>query len=260
MKQHIVLQLWIPLGRSSPALLQRSTWTPQTPSLSMFCTRTSMVKAHLFILQHFGEKKRHSQVYKLHCLFSAGCAFTALGYREPLGHIDFYANGGTDQPGCPKTIFSGTVNEITEKQLNPNHMCFDNRVCFIHVGGYFKCDHQRSVLLLCESLDRVCSSKAFPCNSYKDFLDGNCISCDQFSPAGCPVFGEYVMIVKVMDTRFLILCLLSLSSQTFQSNPGYDVTEWKDVLLGKGQTKAFFNTNEQSPFCSEYNDNIQRLN
>ncbi|XP_078477936.1 lipase member H, partial [Lampetra planeri] len=116
----------------------------------------------------------------------------ALGYREPLGHIDFYANGGTDQPGCPKTIFSG--------------------------GAYFKCDHQRSVLLLCESLDRVCSSKAFPCNSYKDFLDGNCISCDQFGPAGCPVFG-------------------------------YDVTEWKDVLLGLGQTKVFFSTNEHSPFC-----------
>ncbi|XP_067158161.1 lipase member H isoform X1 [Apteryx mantelli] len=30
-----------------------------------------------------------------------------LGYREALGHIDFYPNSGTDQPGCPQTIFSG---------------------------------------------------------------------------------------------------------------------------------------------------------
>ncbi|KAM3869201.1 lipase member H-like [Diretmus argenteus] len=117
----------------------------------------------------------------------------ALGFRKPLGHIDFYANGGTDQPGCPRTIFSGK--------------------------SYFKCDHQRSLLLFLDSLNQTCTSRAFPCSSYKDFLDGQCMDCDQFSAAGCPVFG-------------------------------YDVTEWRETLLRLNQTTAFFDTNKQSPFCN----------
>lgn len=40
------------------------------------------------------------------------CYITVLGFREPLGHIDFYANGGADQPGCPKTIFSGKISKF----------------------------------------------------------------------------------------------------------------------------------------------------
>ncbi|CAB1421259.1 unnamed protein product [Pleuronectes platessa] len=117
----------------------------------------------------------------------------SLGYREPLGHIDFYPNGGSDQPGCPKTVFSGSA--------------------------YFKCDHQRSMYLFLASVNQKCLIRAFPCSSYSDFLDGRCLSCEQFGAAGCPVFG-------------------------------YDVTQWKDSLVRLKQTKVFFTTNPELPFCT----------
>ncbi|KAM4727385.1 lipase member H [Anableps anableps] len=116
----------------------------------------------------------------------------SLGFRAPIGHVDFYANGGTDQPGCPKTLFSG--------------------------GSYFKCDHQRSVFLFLNTINETCPSPAFPCSSYEDFLEGRCMSCDHFGDAGCPIFG-------------------------------YDVIRWKDVLIQQNQTKYYFNTNSQSPYC-----------
>ncbi|XP_060791279.1 lipase member H isoform X2 [Neoarius graeffei] len=116
----------------------------------------------------------------------------AFGYRDPLGHIDYYANGGSDQPGCPKTILSGSQ--------------------------YFKCDHQRSVFLYLDSVNKSRQITAYPCSDYSDFLDGKCLSCELFNSSGCPVFG-------------------------------YDVIMWKDVLRKLGQTKTFFTTNQDAPYC-----------
>lgn len=126
--------------------------------------------------------------------------FTALGFRAPLGHIDLYANGGTDQPGCPKVIFAGkgvsksskynntirynTIRNVIQSSCPP--------VCPLTGGAYFKCDHQRSVFLYLESLKQTCVSRAFPCSSYQEFLDGSCTDCSQFGTAGCPAVGQHI--------------------------------------------------------------------
>uniref|UniRef100_A0A673CJ28 Lipase, member Ib n=1 Tax=Sphaeramia orbicularis TaxID=375764 RepID=A0A673CJ28_9TELE len=87
----------------------------------------------------------------------------SFGLNGAHGHIDFYANGGADQPGCPKTIFAGK--------------------------SYFVCDHQRSVFLYLCALNRTCSLTGYPCSSYGDFLDGRCLQCEAFKPAPCPVLS-----------------------------------------------------------------------
>uniref|UniRef100_A0A673TT57 Lipase H n=1 Tax=Suricata suricatta TaxID=37032 RepID=A0A673TT57_SURSU len=90
---------------------------------------------------------------------------TALGYKEPLGNIDFYPNGGLDQPGCPKTILGGMQ--------------------------YFKCDHQRSVYLYLSSLRENCTITAYPCDSYRDYRNGKCVDCGMPQKESCPLLGYY---------------------------------------------------------------------
>ncbi|KFO24156.1 Lipase member I, partial [Fukomys damarensis] len=88
-----------------------------------------------------------------------------LGLQEPLGHIDFYPNGGNKQPGCPTSIFSGLE--------------------------YIKCDHQRAVHLFMASLKTNCSFVSFPCRSYKDFKSSLCVDCGSHQKNSCPRLGYY---------------------------------------------------------------------
>ncbi|XP_068945470.1 lipase member H isoform X3 [Petaurus breviceps papuanus] len=134
-----------------------------------------------------------------------------LGFKESLGNIDFYPNGGLDQPGCPQTIFSGLQ--------------------------YFKCDHQRSVFLYLSSLKKDCDIIAYPCDTYRDYLNGKCISCGDDQSMPCPVLGYYA-------------------------------DQWKNysMLMDPPVTKAFFDTASEKPFCiyhyfvdiMTWNKNIRR--
>ncbi|KAF6385336.1 phospholipase A1 member A [Rhinolophus ferrumequinum] len=86
-----------------------------------------------------------------------------LGIRIPVGHVDYYVNGGQDQPGCPS---------------------------FLHAGySYLICDHMRAVYLYISALETSCPLMAFPCTSYKAFLAGHCLDC--FNPflLSCPQIG-----------------------------------------------------------------------
>lgn len=85
-----------------------------------------------------------------------------LGIRIPVGHVDYFVNGGQDQPGCP---------------------------VFFRGYSYLICDHMRAVHLYISALESSCPLMAFPCANYKAFLAGHCLDC--FNPflLSCPRIG-----------------------------------------------------------------------
>lgn len=71
-----------------------------------------------------------------------------LGMEEPIGHIDFYPNGGADQPGC---FHLG--NETATRS---------------------NCDHARAPRYFSESVTSEIGFRAVLCDSYDSFLAGEC--------------------------------------------------------------------------------------
>ncbi|XP_026751482.1 pancreatic lipase-related protein 2-like [Galleria mellonella] len=87
---------------------------------------------------------------------------SGFGISEPIGHVDFYPNGGSTQPNCK----SGKSQQSDGDDMYRN------------VVGYVSCNHERSHAYFTESISPSCPFLGIQCDSYESFLDGNCTSCD----------------------------------------------------------------------------------
>ncbi|XP_032619511.1 lipase member H isoform X2 [Chelonoidis abingdonii] len=136
--------------------------------------------------------------------------FVGQMYNGKLGRIT-----GLDPAG---PLFNG---KPPEERLDPTDAQF---VDVIHsdIDGsqYFKCDHQRSVFLFLSSLKERCNITAYPCDTYRDYRNSKCASCEAFQPMACPILGYYA-------------------------------DKWKSYLTLKNPpvTKVFFDTSDKEPFC-----------
>uniref|UniRef100_A0A8D8P1W9 Inactive pancreatic lipase-related protein 1 n=1 Tax=Culex pipiens TaxID=7175 RepID=A0A8D8P1W9_CULPI len=85
-----------------------------------------------------------------------------LGLYEPIGHLDFYPNGGFNQPGCDQSFWKRKDGSFVSSMYQ-----------------FFSCSHVRSVDFFIESIQSKCPFTAIACESYEKFMAGECFDCDR---------------------------------------------------------------------------------
>ncbi|KAM5172648.1 LOW QUALITY PROTEIN: hepatic triacylglycerol lipase [Mantella aurantiaca] len=111
----------------------------------------------------------------------------SVGINQPVGHYDFYPNGGNIQPGCQ---FKDIYSHLVEYGV----LGFTQSV---------KCAHERSVNLFIDSIkneDR--NSVAYECKDYDTFEKGLCLNCQRH---GCVALGYNLTSKKMQPGRRLFL-------------------------------------------------------
>ncbi|GBM43938.1 Inactive pancreatic lipase-related protein 1 [Araneus ventricosus] len=99
----------------------------------------------------------------------------SLGDINPLGHVDFYPNGGTNQASCRQHI----VKSYLSLDFLYGTISLVPRVCsHMHAVQYYKASIN----------PRKCEFAGVECPDYESFLSGNCSSC-QKSGQNCAVMG-----------------------------------------------------------------------
>lgn len=94
-----------------------------------------------------------------------------LGTERDLGHIDFYPDGGTSQPGCFKK-----ANRDYTKLRSDEIDQFDN------------CSHGRAHAYMIESIKQDCFRSNQQCSNYNN-LPGSCTGCTGCGAFPCAFMG-----------------------------------------------------------------------
>ncbi|KAK7501512.1 hypothetical protein BaRGS_00007316 [Batillaria attramentaria] len=105
-----------------------------------------------------------------------------LGMSQACGHVDYYPNGGHDQPGCEK----GPVQHLAENGL------------YEGTREFVACNHMRSYHLFIDSINSHCPFEGYRCSSEDEFNAGNCMPC---SGEGCGYMGMHADRVKPANRR-----------------------------------------------------------
>lgn len=146
-----------------------------------------------------------------------GALDSSLGIQRPCGHVDFYPNGGKQQPGCGT---SHVIGDAVDSFLGSAQISLSQIVA---------CNHMKSVVYFTASVNSVCAMTAFPCGSWRDFQEGKCLSCE----GACPQMGYNAD--KYRSNKSMMVFLTTEEHQPFCVNDNY----YSITLLLGDRTQRF---------------------
>ncbi|XP_054729553.1 pancreatic triacylglycerol lipase [Anastrepha obliqua] len=88
-----------------------------------------------------------------------------LGIYQRVGHVDFYPNGGSDNPGCDVRLH--------------DYMKGRSSSVLTSMQEFLSCNHIRSYHYFTESVESECPFMGISCESYEAFKAGLCGRCDE---------------------------------------------------------------------------------
>ncbi|XP_078711176.1 pancreatic lipase-related protein 2-like [Lampetra fluviatilis] len=129
-----------------------------------------------------------------------------MGMKQPVGHLDFYPNGGEEMPGCDKNIISTIIdiNGIWEGARD-----------------IVACNHLRADKYFTESLTNEDGFVGFPCGDYDTFDKGQCSTCPS---GGCPRMGYFASNSSVAAGTINNIYYLNTGAEPSFSRWRYEAT------------------------------------
>lgn len=107
-----------------------------------------------------------------------------LGSFQPMGHLDFYPNGGRVQVGC-NSVLVGALSDL------------------FYGKWQSLCHHRRAFRFFIDSLVPSCRFHAFACDSYDRFLRGECFACGH-SGRRCAHMGYFANQARGRGKMYLV--------------------------------------------------------